>query len=464
MPSDGRPDSVQCIMVGEHIPTTVCETEQGSTHCQGCTAQTRRCLKCGKACGIVDAVNGWCGVCAEKSDKDDPVADDKPDVTFASLLHRVRLVQASELDEELPTWSHKAEVAKPARSKASTDPAAIHLVLLEHGVKRGPDWVVSVPRSILIRRVRLLPEEADEAMKGLVKGKYLRGSAPWDEATLLKTDGIEEIKAKLDHPRAATSGSGTHTRHIRRKRGKTDSEQATKPAPTPPKPAPPPVAKPKPAAPTPVTQPKSPPPTPRPITSAKPLGTYAEAYASLVERSQMVGNQRILRSALPVLQIRWRIGPEYATQILEKLLRDGHISQNDGWRSIVLLKDAIVDETPLPSKETVRKPSSHTPHPPHGPRPRPPMPTPGSSAVTAAATQTDVALDPLDAAIQAIEAQLQALRALHEGVAQEMQTLEACLSALQRAKQRGSELSPSLREALTKAALANANLLAALSG
>mgnify|MGYP000883575775 CR=1 FL=1 len=99
MPSDGKepPDTIQCIMVGERIPASVCEAEQGSAHCQGCTAHTRRCLKCNKARGIVDTVNGWCGVCAGKSDKDDPASDDKPDVTYASLLHRVRLVQASEL-------------------------------------------------------------------------------------------------------------------------------------------------------------------------------------------------------------------------------------------------------------------------------------------------------------------------------------------------------------------------------
>ena len=149
--------------------------------------------------------------------------------------------------------------------------------------------------------------------------------------------------------------------------------------------------------------------------------------------------------------------------ILEKLLVDEHIAQRDGWRAIALLKDRIVDQTPLPTKEPRQLPRS-TPAQ-HGPRHHPSASSPGSvkpQPMEAPTQSAAPSTDPLDAAIQALEAQLHLLQEQREGMDQEMQALKASLAALQRAKTHGAAISPELREALRKSALANANLLATL--
>ncbi|MCE9586183.1 hypothetical protein K8R04_02595 [Candidatus Uhrbacteria bacterium] len=54
---------VSCVMAGDNIPASLCETEQGGTLCSGCRASTRRCTACNQANGIADARRGLCGSC-----------------------------------------------------------------------------------------------------------------------------------------------------------------------------------------------------------------------------------------------------------------------------------------------------------------------------------------------------------------------------------------------------------------
>lgn len=354
-----------------------------------------------------------------------------------------------------------------AAAKIVQEPEKLYPLLMEHGVERNGLWTVSMPGTILMRRSHLLPDEARTVLSSLVKDGYLRGQDLWREVILLKTEGIEEIRAKLDSPR----GSGTADVKLRGqtgqniRRNKADVSEGALPKPNVPDV---PVAQPiketggsKPVAPTPTTTSATPPPPV--LRVAKSLGTYEDVYASLAERGQEIGGEKIVRGSIPVLQIRWRIGVPDVMTILEKLLVDEHIAQRDGWRAIALLKDRIIDQTPLPTKEPRQSPRS-TPAQ-HGPRHRPSASSSGSvkPQPTAASAQSAApSTDTLDVAIQALEAQLHLLQEHREGMNQEMQALEASLAALQRAKTRGAAISPELREALQKSALANANLLATL--
>lgn len=90
--------------------------------------------------------------------------------------------------------------------------------------------------------------------------------------------------------------------------------------------------------------------------AVKLLGTYAEVYASLFERAQLIGHELIVRGAIPILQMRWRIGPDEAIMVLDDLMKAGYIIQRDGWRAIALLTKTINDQTQLPVG--MRKPTS----------------------------------------------------------------------------------------------------------
>lgn len=488
---DRHEEKVHCRMLSDDIPVELCKSEQGSSSCHGCTSPTRRCTRCGKLNGIYDAALGRCHICVRLLGEavggrssnfvgasDEAIGNVLTRVRAVALRKSVTSIDGEGLDEEVDKRktvksSRKNNSSSPSAApnlnlatvKAARDPQKLFPLLMEHAVERDGIWTVSMPATILVRRIRLLPDEARMVLSSLMEGGYLRGEDPWREAVLLKTEGIEEIKAALEGPR----GSGTTDIRLRRQTGrnvrrkKADTPEALLEPSVPDVPVAQPIkeVESKPVAPTPTVTSIAPP-SPE-VRDAKSPGTYQDVYASLIERGQEIGGEMVVRGSIPVLQIRWRIGVPDVMTILEKLLVDEHIAQRDGWRAIALLKDRIVDMTPLPTKESRQSPRSTPASHGHRRRPSAASPGPARPQPTAAPVQSAaLSTDPLDAAIQAIEAQLHLLQEHREGVNQEMQALKASLTALQRAKARGAAISRELREALQKSVIANANLLATL--
>ncbi len=58
----------------------------------------------------------------------------------------------------------------------------------------------------------------------------------------------------------------------------------------------------------------------------------------------MLGNERVVRSGVPLVQMRLRIGPADAIASFERLVALGHIQCKDEWRVIALLSGSSIND------------------------------------------------------------------------------------------------------------------------
>lgn len=451
---------VRCQMANDQVPATMCETEQGSRFCIGCTAPTRRCSNCHRQNGIADARKGWCEGCLKQAGQ--PVSAEKApavDVQLGSVLERLQKVHTANVGSsptQVKSNSGKGEIKL---SSAVNDLASLHRLLMENATQQDEGWEVKMPYRVLLTRARLLPEEVDQALNQLSKKAYVKGVAPWHVCLLLKTDGIEEIKAALESPRSAQFAPEKTVGKARR--GRPPKAKDDRPAPLPAPSAPskamplPSIAKektltaPPPAAKTPMVMPLA-------TTNSGP--TYTDLFQNLVERAQATAEGKAVHGVVPMVQFRWRIGAAETIAILEKLVSDGHIEQRDGWRSVMLLKDSIEDATPLPVKGKASSTS--------GPRASSGSPRGGSASVSSGASIAIDAssvpeFDTLEAAIEHLERQHRTLCDLQTGVTQELSGIELCLKVLKEAKAHSATLDSIKQRLLEEAIVATNKLLAA---
>ncbi len=449
---DGK---VRCRMVNDEIPTYVCEQEQGVPECRGCTSPNRRCTKCGKTRGIVNAADGLCETCTRADGNPATrtvVFEGTPDLAISSVLDRVRDIADSDpLPMKTPGSAPQQTVVLPS-PKFANDPVALYPILMEHGNERDGIWKVSSPIAILMKRFHLLRHEATRVLSALAEKKLLRGETPWNEVILIKTDGIEEIRAKIDRPRAdSTKGSS---------RGK-------------------PSAGPTAAATVPNLS--------RDTAQAKPLGgevvngiaelpsmqpiaTYGELHTYLVTRSHDVRGERLVGGAVPALQIRFKLSAAQALESLGWLLANGHVQQKDGWRTIVLLSSKVESsEGPAKPQPT----EGRNPHrggwsrstTPQRPSPAPtmassPAPTPISED-TMGATSAEFPRT-LEAAIAELEHALPSLRKQRDELAQHVAQLEASCIALKAMHGQLGQTQQMANASLTDAVRAAQSLLSLL--
>lgn len=73
----------------------------------------------------------------------------------------------------------------------------------------------------------------------------------------------------------------------------------------------------------------------------KPDTTYIQAFEALVLRAKVVGGERIVRGAVPIIQLSSKIGPQDAIALLGRLEKDGHLARMDEWRTVVLRSERV---------------------------------------------------------------------------------------------------------------------------
>ncbi len=330
---DGK---VRCRMINDEVPIHICESEQGAYECEGCNAPTRRCTKCGKTRGIADAERGLCEFCAKEAGiaPRTAVFEGTPDKALSNVLERVRYVASSSQAVESQILRNKQTETIPSAPSITKDPAALFQTLMEHAEERDGSWMIRAPAVILMRRFHLLRQEAADVLSALAKKQFLRGESPWDEVVLIKTEDVEAIRQKLDHPRAQYKDDAPQ----RRRRVVPQVRAAT--SPTPSKQVKP-VCKPDPANVTAQADLLA------NLPSMRPIATYGEIYAHLVSRSNEVRGERLVGGAVPMLQIRFKLSAVQSTEALEWLVSQKHLQQKDGWRTIALVsKEVVTDEGP----------------------------------------------------------------------------------------------------------------------
>jgi hypothetical protein len=319
---------VSCVMAGDMIPASLCETEQGGMLCSGCQAPTRRCAACNQAKGIADARRGLCGKCLAANS-----ADEIEHRGNAQLLEEASnnvLDLIDQMSEEQPVTNEAARVI--SSKSAAHAPAAKRLdlevalgVLAEHGVNKPDGQFVPNPVRVLALRFGLLPAEAMSTVQALSDaGKImLRSEATWrflvDVSDVIRSR--DEIFTSTGMPsRAYSVGQPT-----------------AKPSSG--------IVKPK-AVYKPTKRDDANPPA---------------IYKVLVEAAQMVGGNMVVRGAIPLLITRMRLKPHQAIELLEQLASADHVRQVDEWRSICLLgapavsKPGIVQTQPEASVEPVTR-------------------------------------------------------------------------------------------------------------
>lgn len=327
MPSESvmvASDTVWCRMVNDKLPLQMCDEEQNSKACRGCTAASRRCMACGVARGITDAENGWCEQCAAKGGSVERglAFEETTDRAITRALDRVRLIAAPKTTAgKEPSLSLQTTVDQPRRrmeigaSPAAQNPTGVFPLLMEHGEERDGTWSVQAPLTILVRRGHLLPDEAATVLAKLVELEYVTGAAPWDRITLVKTDGIAKIMDRLHGPRTQNKDQSDHAKRLF---GRTASHRAVRSDQIAPSDA-----------------------LLAGLPSARPVATYGEIYADLLKRSYDIKGERVIGGARPSLQIRFKLSQEQALETLKWFEANGHVRQKDEWRTIVLVSDAV---------------------------------------------------------------------------------------------------------------------------
>lgn len=562
---------VYCQMVGSVISGRLCESEQGTKFCVGCTAATRRCKRCSKTGEIAFPKHGLCKACAENNG----VFSDTSSAALPGGTVTAALTRAVSSIRELANKKVESRADASARPQAGKSqlldaavmakPETLFPLIQEHAELR-PDgtWRVKQPIVALMARAKLLRHEAVKVIESFVANRLCQSSAPWQELRLFSAPTIlvaqDEVGTISDkevaerHDRRRRKGQVGHGRihargrrqvtapaaetvpaqqDVQRRRGRTPAfklsvsphvaletlrkrscrsngevvvrgalltlmhchgvlegaataaleslqqdglltgrdgwrsviltQEAQAPAV---RPAPPPVT-----IVTEVVQPPpvSSPPVMPPIHAGARGKTFDELYRRLIERSSVIGGERLVRGAVPLLQTEYRVAPTDVVKALERLVSSGHVRQCNGWGTIVLLSERVENgEIAIPERAAERRePTAST----HGsPRAAGRLRVISSEGVAAApqqqATTPTFSGQPeaLVAAIADLEARLPELRRLRDKAATDVAMLEVSLAALRACRDRFSEATSTLSQSSNETETTVARLLALLQG
>lgn len=75
--------------------------------------------------------------------------------------------------------------------------------------------------------------------------------------------------------------------------------------------------------------------------------TYRQVSAALAARASVVSGEQVIRGAVPLLEMSFKINASDATRVLEKLKEQGYITQKDGWRVILLGQNRADRDAPV---------------------------------------------------------------------------------------------------------------------
>lgn len=397
---------VSCVMAGDTIPASLCETEQGGTLCSGCRASTRRCAACNQAKGISDARRGLCGDCLAVNSTD----------TSERRTNAQRLEEASsglldlidQMNEEKPaadklaTDTNEYQQQLLAQIKTSRlDKRSAQIIRASFGLgeyqgARRTYREIGSELGITYERVNQILNEALERIKlsraeiigklGITaKARGARSSADVAPASkqldpeialqvlaehgvikpsgqyvpnparvlsmrigLLPSEAQTAVEALLESGKIERANGDawrflTDISDVIRNR---DENFTWGGQPTRA------LARPTSASGTATVSEKS----STTVKRGRPTGVNSQAvYSALLESAQTVDGNMVVRGAIPVLLTRLRVKPHEAIEILEQLQTSGNVRQIDEWRSICLLGAPA-----LPAPEAIAPPIPET--------------------------------------------------------------------------------------------------------
>jgi hypothetical protein len=432
---------IDCLMVGEPIPAELCSAEQGSHHCDGCAASTRRCVACQKTRGIADAHRGFCAECVEKN----PKVSRREAVTntvsnlFENFSDRVDDLVDAEIVQGTNTISRVAQT--PAISPPIlSQPDLIYGMLCEHALARGNAYVVRSVMQLLAIRSRLTESESHLALRKLVS----RGQVvilPNEEVRLLKD--LEVVASIIERRGEEYTTRGTKTR----KKQPYVAPPLTS--------AKPPVVVAKQAS------------VPVPV-AATPVAkgpTIGDLFRFVREMSSVFGAERLARAVIPTISSRLKLPVQDVMNALTKLETDGAIIRKDGWRVVAVLRESHDDATPVVAPKM--------PTPRHDPVTRERrerrehlhlrvVPLQEQTTQTPEIPPSLPAATSLDEAIERLEQTLPGLRSLRDQVNAKVAMLELSLAQLKLAKTQAEQADAMAKQTLGEAEAAMNDLLSTL--
>lgn len=193
--------------------------------------------------------------------------------------------------------------------------------------------------------------------------------------------------------------------------------------------------------------------------------TFSEIYQLLLGRSVKIGDARLVRGAVPLLQMEAKIGPADALRALQRLVDDKHIVRKDDRWTIVLMKESIdnnelicpatSETTPLViiNGGTVQSQRRMV-------VPRPPRTMPVAPPSLTGANQSP--LNAIDAAINQLNQLLPSLRQSRNEVNQQVAVLEANLIALTLLRDKSRTVENNIQQLLQDTQTAMTAILATL--
>lgn len=305
--------NVHCTIAQCPIPESVCLKEQGR-HCRGCIASTRRCLTCHKPNAISDSTLGLCESCLPVVDSDETIGLDRIEACIASAMQRV---QKSPLLLSVPKgplgrqWSSKPETPKePPLSEA--DIAFYFKLLLEHAQPQEDG------SSIILEPIRTLEARLDGNRTARFNGHPIHLSASQCRSVIEITKNVHGLqlhemgdRCVLVIPKDCEIPEAAETSpHA----PKTVSDVAPRAVPKPPA----------------VTTPKKP--------------SDAQILTLLAEEAVLIGGERIVRGAIPLVQTRLMVGARFARETLERFEQQAYVLSKSGFACIALTEKPIPEE------------------------------------------------------------------------------------------------------------------------
>lgn len=363
------------------IPVSLCYQEQGGRECHGCTATSRRCVECGQTNALAEPREGICAKCLVRLGT--KPSDASPRLPGGSTSRAFeRAVEAMECETDLDLEALGAKLGKPQEISAETElspsrlvanPESVMPVLLEHLTER-PDGlkVVTAPARVLSERARLLPHEAKLVLGALTERGFVKPLAEgWSEVEVLKTN----TPVQTGSPVSAVEDKETRSALV------TDPRRVLRT-------------------------------NTRPGSVENRIPTIAEVFAELQARYREISGERLVHGAVPMLQLRCRIGAPIVIRMLERLEAENLIEKRDGWRTVVLLADEVGDMRPALGDEVLARLRL-------------------SAARAKIRLRRGVGVrQMLEAAMTALEQSIGELRGVAEGVTSQIESLEGHLAEL----------------------------------
>ena len=309
-------DEVNCQIAEASIPVALCYQEQGTAACAGCMAVSRRCPECKRAGNMGEAKEGVCKDCLAKLRS--KAGDARPSLPGGNVadaleetldgLEDIAYGDTSAIsggDESHPDAVRDLDTDALKKSRRAQD-AGFLLAHLGPFIVERPDGsrLVTAAHAVLMEQARLMPDETSRAIELLVSRGLVERRGESDLIILTR-----EIPQLASQSSAAGFTGGAPKLTPLRLTGRVDDAKGRQ------------------------------------------IPTIEEIYAALEGRHRVVGEERLVTGAVPILQLELHVGAPVAIRMLERLQEETLVKPKDGWRTLVLLGEGEVHDSRAALKE-----------------------------------------------------------------------------------------------------------------